>query len=270
MRGGNDYRPAVGSEPPIDAQNPCERSVDLARRQHHAPRQLFAEVFGGLLQDPCVDGMQKLALEPLPHLRQRSSRDIGRSHFLEGPRARQHVELAIDDPDARRRPGKALDNLRYLGRARRRRCFTIGGRGHECLGTRALRCQRITCVGFDVEESWAIVQCGGHRLRGSGKRALLRVAQKALQFLNVLVTQPGNRQKHRQHQQQLRPDAERNPEMDFHVRNRRRGVTSSSERAKARSETQDSTDEVRRGASEDTTKRSGRAVAYPPVSGLQR
>ena len=58
------------------------------------------------------------------------------------------------------------------------------------------------------EERRAIVQGGRHRLGRAGERALLRLAQHALDLLHVGVAEPGNGQENGEDQQELRADAE--------------------------------------------------------------
>ena len=53
------------------------------------------------------------------------------------------------------------------------------------------------------------MQRGRDRLRGAGERALLRVAQHALELAHVLDAEPRQREEHREHEQELRADAER-------------------------------------------------------------
>jgi len=62
------------------------------------------------------------------------------------------------------------------------------------------------------------VQRRCNRLGGSGKRLLLRVAKEALELAHVFVAKPRQHQEHRENEQQLGADAER----DAHGRSVRR------------------------------------------------
>ncbi len=134
---------------------------------------------------------------------------------LQASCAGKNIELAIDDEDARGRARQALHDLRDFRRSagaasgvsgrRRGRRGGIGRR--RLLGS--LDHQRLARCRWRIEQSRPVVERGRDRLRGAGKRLLLGVAQKALQLANVLVAEPRDRQKHGQHQQQLRPYAQR-------------------------------------------------------------
>ena len=77
-------------------------------------------------------------------------------------------------------------------------------------------------IGRRREQPRPVVQRGGHRLRGAGQRALLRVAQHALQLAHVLVAEPRQREEHGEDEQELRADrrARRGASPSTHSRQR--------------------------------------------------
>ena len=117
MRRGNDHGPSVRRQPLVDGQDAGQRAVDLACRQQNAAALLFLEVLGRLRQHQRVERTQQ-SIEPLPHAwRGRVSRKrTACARALETARARQHVEIAVDHPDARRGARQALDDLLDFGR----------------------------------------------------------------------------------------------------------------------------------------------------------
>ena len=89
-----------------------------------------------------------------------SSAPSSAARFSEPARAK-HAAVAVDDPDARRRPRQALHDLRDLRRRRRRQ------RAASPLSLRALARERRDRVGRRREEPRPVVQRGRHRLRGA-------------------------------------------------------------------------------------------------------
>src|SRR5207253_7377507 len=88
------------------------------------------------------------------------------------------------------------------------------GRRQRSIAARLLRAifgERCDRIRRRCKEPWTIVQRRRDRLCSSGERALLRVAQKTLELAHVFVAEPWQREKHRQHEQQLRANAERDP-----------------------------------------------------------
>src|SRR5207248_9341235 len=112
--------------------------------------------------------------------------------------------IVIDDPDACGRARQTVEDLRDLRRARR-----VDGRAlRSAVLGRALRRQRLEPRGWRFEQRSPVVQGGRHRLRRTGERALLGVAQETLELLHVLVAEPRDREEYGQDKQELRANAE--------------------------------------------------------------
>ena len=157
---------------------PASAPVDLARVDQRAPGRLARRSPRSAAAGRA--GRAGGAARARAGARRRTGRGLGRRRAAQRARAREHVEVAIDHPDARRRAREPAQDLRDLGR-----------RGAGCAARR--RDTRLGAIGRDRgrrEQPRPIVQRGGDRLRGAGERALLRVAQHALELAHVLVAQP--------------------------------------------------------------------------------
>ena len=159
--------------------------------------------------------MQQRALDPAADAVESLGRRLGCGHGgMEGTRAREHVELPVDHPDARGRPRHPLQDLGDLGdgaRVRRRprsrrRTGAVGG---------ALDGERLERYRREVEESRAIVERGRDRLRGARELLLLRVAQHAFELAHVAPAEERDREEHGQHEEELRADAEREQALTY-------------------------------------------------------
>ncbi len=200
MRRRHDHRPAVGRGPPQRGQDAGQRALDVAALQRAPRRGVVGEVLRRLGQHPRVERPQRGARQASPPRRRRRLR----LRRLQRARARQHDAVAVDHPDARRRPRQSLHDAGDLRRRRRRQAVAR-------LLVGALLRERRDRVGRSGEQPRPVVERDRHRLRGRRERALLRVAEEALELAHVLVAEPGQREEHRQHQQQLGADAERDP-----------------------------------------------------------
>jgi hypothetical protein len=204
MRGRHDHRLAVGGRAPVGREDAVEGRFDVAPARRPARRRLVGELLRRLGEQAGVERVQRDALELGRRARQRASRrGFGFGRTLQRARAREHDEIAVDHPDPRRRARQSEHDLLDLRRRRRRQ----PGVAAALLGPLAREAR--DRVRGRREQARPLVQRDRHGLRGAGQRALLRIAEEALDLAHVFVAEPRQREKHRQDEQELRADAER-------------------------------------------------------------
>ena len=189
MRRAHDRRLPVATWAPLGREDAGERALDVAAGGSAPPRSSLKSSVG-CLEHQRVQRVECVALDDVRDARKAGRRLLRRAcGRCSDPGAREHVAFAVDDPDARGRARQPLHDLRDLRRRRRRqrvlpRRSSPRSRANDAIGRAA------------GEQARAIVQRGRHRLRGAGERALLRVAQNALELAHVLVAEPRQRKEH--------------------------------------------------------------------------